>query len=59
MAQLKRLTRAQKVLLHRLRSGFSYAQRAEPKDLDALEKHGLIVLDNGKWVAVEKEKADG
>jgi hypothetical protein len=58
MAQKKRLTRAQKVLLSRLRSGFAYAQRANPVDLKVLEDRGLIVLDQGKWVAVEEPKPE-
>jgi hypothetical protein len=58
MAQLKRLTRTQKILLSRLRAGFEYAQRANPVDLAALEKHGLIVLDQGKWVAVEEPQPE-
>lgn len=55
MAQLKRLTRKQKMLLSRIKSNLSI-NTADPNDLSALEKHGLITLDLGVWTVTTKGK---
>lgn len=58
MAQLKRLTRAQKVLHSQVEQG-QYPKAFNKADMKALENHGKVArkLVNGhmRWVAVEQE----
>lgn len=53
MAQLKRLTLAQKVVLSGIRNGEQPGLDVPMKDLKALQAHGLVALDCGTWQAVD------
>ena len=49
MAQVKRLTRRQKVLLSRIRMGNQPGAAADPTDVAALEQRGLVNLTSEGW----------
>lgn len=55
MAQIKRLTRKQKVLLSRIQTGNQPPAATDPRDLSMLEAHGKIELTRKGWVAAKED----
>lgn len=55
MAQQKRLTRRQKILLSKIQEGRQPSRTDQPADLQLLQDRGLITLEAGGWQAVVKE----